>query len=711
VIRKRTFLGASLLLGLGGLGGLPATLADAAQPKPAKPGKALGGRGEILWDTYGVPHVYGKDVAAVFYGFGWAQAQNHGDIVVHLYGESRARAAEYWGEAFADSDRWLIANDVPARALAWYRASSPQFRRNLDAFAEGINAYAKANPGKIDPKIAVVLPVSGVDVMAHSHRLMNYIYVAPMERTMTGGNPGSNNGSNAWAVAPSKSKSGHTMLLANPHLPWPTSYFTYFEADLNGPGFQMYGATQVGLPVLRFCFNDRMGFTNTVNSMLGATNYELKLSGDGYQFDGKVLPFKTRTATFKIKQADGSLKTETLTLRESVHGPVFSRADGKTLALRVAGLDRPGSLEQYWDMGRSKSFAEFETILKRLQVPTFNIVYADKEGHIQYMDNGILPKHRQGDLAYWRGNVPGDTSATLWTDVHSYEELPKVIDPPTGWVQNTNDPPWVATYPQVIHYQDYPPYVAPVGPESLRSQQSAHLLADDKKLSFDDFVAHKLSTHTLMADRVLPDLITAADGDPDPEVKAAVALLKAWDRETVADSRAALLFETWAARFSPNNFTSLANYKVKWQASAPITTPSGIADPSAAVAMLKAAIAEMKTKYGAIDRPFGEVSRFAIDKVDLPGNGGFGNTGIFRTITWGPLKTGKRIPVHGETWVSMVEFSTPIKAVGLMSYGNASQPGSPHRSDQLQHLSDKTLRTLWTKRAQVEQHLEGRVAF
>jgi len=210
---------------------------------------------------------------------------------------------------------------------------------------------------------------------------------------------------------------------------------------------------------------------------------------------------------------------------------------------------------------------------------------------------------------------------------------------------------------------------------------------------------------------VLDDLVAAASGDPDPEVQAAANLLKAWDRETVADSRAALLFETWAGKFAPNNFSSLANYKVKWQASAPIDTPKGVADPVVAVGMLKAAIIDMKAKYGAIDRPFGEVSRFAIDKVDLPGNGGFGNTGIFRTITWGPLKNGKRIPVHGETWVSLVEFSTPIKAVGLMSYGNASQSGSPHRSDQLKHLSDKTLRTLWTTRAEVEQHLEGRTAF
>ncbi len=682
----------ALILGLGLLGGGPSVAAP-------------GAHGEILWDRYGVPHIYGKDEAGAFYGFGWATAQNHGDIVIHLYGEARGRAAEYWGGAAnEEQDKWILTNGVPERAAEWYRQQTPQFRADLDAFAAGINTYAKAHPDKIDPAVRQVLPVSGIDVMAHAHRLMQYIYIAPQSRT-TGSAEGP--GSNAWAVAPSKSASGHTLLLANPHLPWPTSYFTYFEADLNYPGFHLYGATQVGLPILRFAFNDRMGFTNTVNTLLGSTNYELKPAEGGYVVDGKTLPFTTASRTYKVRQADGTLATKTLPIRTSIFGPVFQQKDGKLLALKVAGLDRPDGLYQYWQMAKAKDFAAFQTVLKRLQVAKFNIIYGDREGHILFLDNGILPKHDKGDLAYWSGNVPGDTRANLWTQIHSYEELPKVVDPASGFVQNTNDPPWVSTLPSPIQWKDFPPYVAANGPESLRSQQSVRLLAQPGKISFDAFVARKLSTHTLMADRVLPDLVAAAEADPDAEVRAAATLLKGWDRETVADSRAALLFETWANRFAPNNFTSLANYKVKWSPDRPVDTPSGIADPAKAVAMLKDAIAEMKAKYGAIDRPFGEVSRFAIDNVDLPGNGGFGNTGIFRTITWGALKDGKRTPQHGETWVSLVEFSTPIKAVGMMSYGAASQPGSPHRGDQLKHLSDKTLRTLWTTRAQVEQNLEA----
>jgi acyl-homoserine-lactone acylase len=246
---------------------------------------------------------------------------------------------------------------------------------------------------------------------------------------------------------------------------------------------------------------------------------------------------------------------------------------------------------------------------------------------------------------------------------------------------------------------------------SLRAQQSSHLMADPPKISYDDFVARKLSTHVLMADRVLDELVAAASADADPEVQTAAALLKAWNRQDDADARAALLFETWAKKFSGSNFQSDANFKVRWSPDQPIDTPFGLRDPAQAVAMLKDAIAETKAQYGAIDRPFGEVSRFALGQVDLPGNGGFGNEGVFRVITWSPLKDGVRTPVHGETWVSLVEFSTPIKAKGLMSYGDSTQPGSPHRSDQLKHLSDKTLRTLWTTRAEVEKHVEERAAY
>ena len=214
-----------------------------------------------------------------------------------------------------------------------------------------------------------------------------------------------------------------------------------------------------------------------------------------------------------------------------------------------------------------------------------------------------------------------------------------------------------------------------------------------------------------MADRLLPELVPLAEKSDDPDLKAAAALLKGWDHCYEPDAKGALLFETWAAIFSPKNFTVLSNYRESWSPAAPISTPTGLKDPAAALTMLKQAVAKTRELYGAVDRPYGEVSRFHLGDTDLPANGGFGNTGVFRTITWGPMTKGERTPIHGETWVSMVEFGTPMKAVGLMSYGNSSQPGSKHSGDQLPYLATKTFRTLWTTRTEVEQHIEETTRF
>jgi acyl-homoserine-lactone acylase len=690
-------------------------LAMLVSVSPATAAPTSAGGGEILWDRYGVPHVYARTEAGVFYGFGWSQTHSHGNVLLRLYGEARGRAAEYWGEKYAEQDRWMAANDVYARAQQWYRQQDPKFRADLDAFAQGINDYVAANPDKVDAELKVVLPLNGVDVVAHAHRLMNYVYVASPTKVL-GEAPKdrqARDGSNAWAVMPKKTRDGHAMLLANPHLPWGTGFFTYYEAHLNGPGVDLYGATQVGLPILRFGFNKDLGFTNTVNTLLGQTTYRLTLSGDGYLLDGKTQPFKVESKTLKVRQPDGTLKTETLQVRHAVQGPVFDRHDGATVALRVAGLDRPHMLKQYWDMGKATDFRQFQAALKQLQVPMFNIVYADKAGNVMFLDNGILPRHAQGDLKYWGGLVPGDTSSTLWTEVHGYDDLPKVINPAGGFVQNTNDPPWLASWPRELDPKVFPAYTAPLGPMSLRAQNSVKMLAEHERIDFDQLVSLKRTAQALAADRTLPQLYAAAEGSTDPDIVAALEVLKGWDRYFEADSRGALLFEEWARLFTGDDkFVSNAGYATPWSLEAPLTTPAGLKDPALAVRQLKQAVARTRERYGAIDRPYGEVSRFHIGDVNVPGRGGFGNLGAFDVITWDPPNAdGERLPQHGETWVSMVEFSTPIKARGLMSYGNASQPGSPHNSDQLELLSRGQFRTLWTTRDEVERHLESRIAF
>ena len=468
----------------------------------------------------------------------------------------------------------------------------------------------------------------------------------------------------------------------------------------------MYGATQVGFPVLRFCFTDDHGVTNTVNTISAGTIYKMQLQEGGYLYDGKVLPFQTSTKTIKIRQPDGTLKTETLNLRSSVQGPVFERADGDTVASRVAGLDRPFGIQEYWDIDHSQGFANVEAALKRLQVPTFNIIYADKSGHILYQFNGTVPVRTHGDFAYWSGLVPGNSSDNVWTAIHPYADLPRVLDPPAGWVMNTNNPPWISTALPALDAKKYPPYMSPTS-FTMRAEESALLLESKPKVTFEDFVTLKLSTKSLMADRILPDLLAAAADSDDPLVKRAVAVLSAWDHYDNNDSRGALLFETWAKKFTDATFTTNKNYLHPWDASDPFKTPNGLKDPKAAVAMLADAAKDTISMYGAIDRPLGDVSRFHLGSYNFPGNGGYGNTGIFRVITWSPMVNGERTPIHGETFIAMVEFGAKAKAIGITTYGESTQPGSKHRGDQLQLLSEKKLRPFWRTREELKPNTEA----
>ncbi|TBR57070.1 acylase [Westiellopsis prolifica IICB1] len=659
---------------------------------------------EILWDTFGVPHIYGKDNQSAFYAFGWSQMQSHGNLLLRLYGQARGQAAEYWGEEYIKSDQWVLTTGIPERARVWYKAQNPTFRSYLDAFAAGINAYASQNPKLIDDEVEVVLPVKPEDVMAHLHRVLNFTFVANPEQVLELSKEKLPAGSNGWAIAPSHSTSGKAMLLANPHLPW-SDLFLWYEAQITAPGIDAYGATLVGIPVLAIAFNNNLGWTHTVNTYDGWDVYELTLAGKGYRFDNKVRNFDTKTLSLKIKQKDGSLQEQPLVVKTSVHGPVVTEKNGKALALRVAGLDRPGVLQQWWDMARSQNLKQFETALKRLQLSMFTVMYADREGHIMHLFNGQVPVRSQGDFAYWQGVIPGDTSKNLWTKIHPYQDLPRIVDPKSGWLQNTNDPPWTTTFPAAINPDNYPPYMAPRFMD-FRSQSSVRMLAEDKKISFDEMVAYKHSTRMELADRILDDLIPAARKYGNDLGRRAASVLEVWDRQANAESRGGVLFAFWVQQIDLDK-----TFSKPWSEKSPLTTPDGLANPQSAVATLQTVAAQLEKTYGKMDVAWGDVFRLRLGNVDLPGNGGDGNLGIFRAINFAPGEKGQFQAVAGDSYVAAIEFSNPVRAMVLTTYGNATQPGSRHTSDQLQMFVNKKLRPVWRDRATILGHLEERQVF
>jgi acyl-homoserine-lactone acylase len=681
---------------------------------------------EILWDRYGVPHIFADSIENMFYAHGWAQMQNHADLLLRLYGESRGRAAEYWGESKADLDRWVHVNGVPGRAREWYAAQDPQFRRNLDAFARGINDYAKKHPQHTSPEFRAVLPVTGVDVVGHSLRAVHYMYMgsqarlkgelAPLLRRQTAEalrpdlvEPLAQAGSNTWAVGPSRSASGKAMLVINPHLIW-EDFYTYMEVHLTAPGYDLYGTPQIGFPVPVVGFNRHSGWGRTVNTIDNVDFYRLKTRDGKYEFDGVLREYARESASFKIKQADGKLREEKIEIRKSVHGPVVYDEQGITVAMRVAGIDRPKMLEQWFRMGGARNLEEFKDAMRMIAVPMWHANYADADGHLMLLFNGVIPRRQFGDFAYWSKIVPGDTSKTMWTDYLNFDELPKSIDPAAGFNQNANEPPWFFTFP-LADPSKYASYIAPGTSRltSFRTKRSLRMLSEDPSITYEELLAYKHSTRMELADAVVPDLVAAAEQSDDALTREAAAVLKAWDRQTEVESRGGVLFEIFADRGLGGGDGLGDDFRIPFDPHRPLETATGLKDPQKAVAKLKQAAEECRKLYGALDVAWGDVHRYARGKLDLPANGGSGRLGVFRTMQFAQRKDNKLYATHGETIVCAIEFGTPQRAQCLLGYGNASQPGSKHIEDQLPLMQQKKLHPVWRERAEIEANLEQRV--
>jgi acyl-homoserine-lactone acylase len=416
-----------------------------------------------------------------------------------------------------------------------------------------------------------------------------------------------------------------------------------------------------------------------------------------------------------VKRPDGTIGTESLVVCRSVHGPVIREKEGRALALRVAGLDRLNTVEQWWRMGRARNLAEFERALSMLQITGQNTTYADADGHILYF-YGNVPARPRGDFAAWAGVVRGDSTSTLWSGMLPYAQVPRVVDPPSGFLQNANDAPWFSTYPAVLDPAGFPAHAAPRG-LAFRPQRSLRMLLGDSSITFDELIAYKHSTRLELADHVLDDLLAAARGGADPCAAdasaprcAAVRTLAAWDRTGDASSRGGVLFVDWWQDYSRRT-AGRGVYAARWSEREPLTTPRGLVDAAAAVQALDSAAARVTRRFGDVAVPWGDVYRLRRDSLDLPSNGGTGTLGMFRVTNMEASRDGKLVAVGGDSYVAVLEFGVPLRARTLVGYGNASQPRSPHRTDQLPLYARKELRTPWRTRAEVEAHLESRDRF
>ncbi|REK18838.1 MAG: acylase [Planctomycetota bacterium] len=703
------------------LGMVAIALALAANVRETRAGGAvdLAAQVQIRRTEYGVPHIEAPTLEAVAFGFGYCQAEDHLPNIMRGYITARGELAAAFGPdgdqpddgVNVKSDAYYRQFRVYQRADDNYDKIDPDYRAMCEGFAAGLNYFVDKHPDsaadwmpKITGRDVVAYGFAGVMRFAFNRgKIINdFLKTQDATAAIFEAESDAELGSNMWAFAPSRSRSGRALLMGNPHQGWrPVS--TYYEAHLKVPGkLDFYGSTFIGRPVLTTGWNENLGWSHTVNYPDLEEIYELALDPDKenhYLFDGKSVPITQDDVEIEVKTDDGS-ETLSRTFWHTPLGPVIHRTADKLYVIRSACYENYRAYEQWLRMSQATSFEEFRQALAMQQIPMFNICYADRTGNIYYLWNGTVPKLPHP--AHKAEAVPAEDSSDIWTEFHTLDELPQLFNPPGGYVHNCNSPPYFTNLRVPMNPQDFPGYF-PANNVSLRSQHSLRLIDGDHKFTLEEVRDRKHSPDMLLGERVKDDLLATLRAEPSTsELAAGIKALEAWDGTVQADSPGGTLFEAWWKRYEKKGGK---NFAEEWDADKPTTTPHGLADKPRAAKAFVEALREVNATYGRPDVSWGEAHRIRYGDVDLPVSGGSGLMGCFRVIGFAEDPDGKLRANTGDSWVFAVEFGQPVKAYTIISYSQSELPDSPHFNDQAPLFSANRMKRAAFTDAEIEAQL------
>ena len=191
---------------------------------------------------------------------------------------------------------------------------------------------------------------------------------------------------------------------------------------------------------------------------------------------------RATTSRSQIK-SDGGPSSQTRTFWHTPLGPVIHRTDAKVYVLRSACYENYRAYEQWLRMTQANNYAEFRAAVEMNQIPMFNIAYADRVGNIFYLWNGTVPNLPHP--AHKAEAVPASRTADVWTRFHSTAELPQLFNPPGGYVQNCNSPPYLTNLQAPLDPARYPPHFG-ANDLSLRTQHSLRLVNNDRKFTLEE---------------------------------------------------------------------------------------------------------------------------------------------------------------------------------------------------------------------------------
>ena len=347
-------------------------------------------------------------------------------------------------------------------------------------------------------------------------------------------------------------------------------------------------------------------------------------------------------------------------------------------------------------MNKAQNFSEFYDCLEMGGLVSTNIIYGDANDTIFYIDNGNFPFR---DRAYdWKKVLPGDTSATLWEDFHSTEELVQVLQPSSGYVFNTNNTPFNSSGPlDNPRRRDYDPTLGNYQYDNNRSLRVVEIMAGHDKITWEDFLNLKYdqqypdSLYIFFMEN--PDDILKLDKSDYPELAEEIDILKEWDKKGHSESIGASIWLVTAQylfeKISKRHEFFKRNY---------------ISHDEIAEAMLKGK-KHLEKHFGSNRVPLGEVQRLVRGDNDYPLSGLQDQIASMRSVKW---EDGRFEGELGESYIQLIRFSEKgIQVQSSINFGASNRKESPHYNDQVDLHINKKLKEMRFEKEWIMENAES----
>jgi penicillin amidase len=345
--------------------------------------------------------------------------------------------------------------------------------------------------------------------------------------------------SNEWVISGQHTATGKPILANDPHLGLEAPVLWYL-ARIVTPDMAVKGATVPGVPgvLLGQSADVAWGFTTTHSDVqdLFIETVDPKDSNRYLTPEGSA-EFVTRQEVIHIKDKPEVI----LNVRLTRHGPVLSDINpdmqtlagpGKVMALAFAGLGAADTTcEAIAEINRARGQDDVLNALKLYQSPPQNIVYADRAGHIGFINPGLLPLRKSGD-----GRMPADgaSGSSDWTAMAPFEQLPQIRDPEAGFIFNANS----AVVPP-----NFSPSLGSDWGEPFRARRIQAFMDQTGPHTLDMSARMQADHLSLAAKELLPALRAVTPGTP--QAKEALAMLKSWDGVMDKDRAEPVIFGAW----------------------------------------------------------------------------------------------------------------------------------------------------------------------